>query len=189
MRNITETVKHLLIINGIFFLATLTLGNQVYDWFALHYPTNPKFEYWQPLTHMFMHGDFSHIFFNMFGLYMFGTPLEQMWGKQKFIFFYISTGLGAASLQLLLYYYQIGMVNSSLMEFGLSGYDIGQFYETAQLPTQAIDRVGEQSPPAAGTRPSGCGTSAIAPACTSRGTTTRTSTQSRRTRAGPSSSR
>ena len=78
MRNITETVKHLLIINGIFFLATLTLGNQVYDWFALHYPTNSKFEYWQPLTHMFMHGDFSHIFFNMFGLWMFGTPLEQM---------------------------------------------------------------------------------------------------------------
>ena len=77
MRNITETVKHLLIINGIFFLATLTLGNQVYDWFALHYPNNPKFEIWQPLTHMFMHGDISHIFFNMFGLWMFGTPLEQ----------------------------------------------------------------------------------------------------------------
>ena len=145
MRNITETVKHLLIINGIFFLATLTLGNQVYDWFALHYPTNSKFEYWQPLTHMFMHGDFSHIFFNMFGLWMFGTPLEQMWGKQKFIFFYISTGLGAALLQLLLYYYQIDMVNSSLADFGMSDYDIGQFYETAQLPTQAINEVGEKS--------------------------------------------
>ena len=145
MRNITETVKHLLIINGIFFLATLTIGNQVYDWFALHYPTNSKFEYWQPLTHMFMHGDFSHIFFNMFGLWMFGTPLEQMWGKQKFIFFYISTGLGAALLQLLLYYYQIDMVNSSLTEFGLSGYEIGQFYENAQLPTQAINQVGEKS--------------------------------------------
>ena len=105
MRNITETVKHLLIINGIFFLATITLGNQVYDWFALHYPGNPKFEFWQPLTHMFMHGDISHIFFNMFGLYMFGSPLEQMWGKQKFIFFYLSTGFGAAALQLLLYYY------------------------------------------------------------------------------------
>ena len=145
MRNITETVKHLLIINGIFFLATLTIGNQVYDWFALHYPTNSKFEYWQPLTHMFMHGDFSHIFFNMFGLWMFGTPLEQMWGKQKFIFFYISTGLGAAFLQLLIYYYQIDMVNSSLTDFGLSDYDIGKFYETAQLPTQAINEVGEKS--------------------------------------------
>ena len=105
MRNLTETVKHLLIINGIFFLATLSLGDITYDWFALHYPENPKFQLWQPLTHMFMHGDLSHIF-NMFGLYMFGVPLERMWGKQKFIFFYISTGLGAAALQLVLYAYK-----------------------------------------------------------------------------------
>jgi membrane associated rhomboid family serine protease len=100
MQNIPETVKHLLIINVIFFLATLVLGDIVYDLFALHYPSNPKFEFWQPLTHMFMHGDFSHIFFNMFGLYMFGTPIEQMWGRKKFIFFYLSTGFGAAALQL-----------------------------------------------------------------------------------------
>ena len=85
MRNITETVKHLLIINIIFFIASLSLGDLVYDLFALHYPSNPKFQYWQPLTHMFMHGDLSHIFFNMFGLYMFGTPIEQMWGKKKFM--------------------------------------------------------------------------------------------------------
>ena len=104
------------IINGIFFLATLTLGDLVYDLFALHYPGNPKFQIWQPLSHMFMHGDISHIFFNMFGLYMFGTPLEQMWGKQKFIFFYLSTGLGAAGLQLLLYYYQVGQVSDALTE-------------------------------------------------------------------------
>ena len=87
MRNITETVKHLLIINVIFFIASLSLGELVYDLFALHYPSNEKFQYWQPLTHMFMHGDLGHIFFNMFGLYMFGTPIEQMWGKNKFIFF------------------------------------------------------------------------------------------------------
>ena len=110
MRNITETVKHLLIINIIFFIASLSLGDLVYDLFALHYPSNPKFQYWQPLTHMFMHGDLSHIFFNMFGLYMFGTPIEQMWGKKKFIFFYLSTGFGAAALQLLLYYFQISSV-------------------------------------------------------------------------------
>ena len=110
MQNIPETVKHLLIINVIFFLATLVLGDIVYDLFALHYPSNPKFEFWQPLTHMFMHGDFSHIFFNMFGLYMFGTPIEQMWGRKKFIFFYLSTGFGAAALQLGLYYYQVTQV-------------------------------------------------------------------------------
>ena len=143
MRNVTETVKHLLIINGIFFLATLTLGNQVYDWFALHYPDNPKFEIWQPLTHMFMHGDISHIFFNMFGLWMFGTPLEQMWGKQKFIFFYLSTGFGAAALQLLLYYYQVDHVNTSLAELGLVPSEIDSFYRTAELPIPVVNSIGE----------------------------------------------
>ena len=128
MRNLTETVKHLLIINGIFFLATITLGNQVYDWFALHYPENPKFEFWQPLTHMFMHGDISHIFFNMFGLWMFGTPLEQMWGKQKFI---------------LLYYYQVDHVNTTLSDFGLTPQQISDFYQTAELPKLAINEIGE----------------------------------------------
>ncbi len=86
MRIITESVKHLLMLNGIFFIASLSFGDLVYDLFALHYPTNPKFQYWQPLTHMFMHGDLGHIFFNMFGLYMFGTPIEQMWGKKQIYF-------------------------------------------------------------------------------------------------------
>ena len=61
MRNITETVKHLLIINIIFFIASLSLGEVVYDLFALHYPSNPKFQYWQPLTHIFMHGEIDII--------------------------------------------------------------------------------------------------------------------------------
>ena len=112
MRTITETVKHLLIINVIFFVASISLGDLVYDLFALHYPSNPKFKIWQPLTHMFMHGDIGHIFFNMFGLYMFGTPIEQMWGRKKFIFFYLSTGFGAAAFQLLLYYFQVNQVSN-----------------------------------------------------------------------------
>ena len=107
MRNVTETVKHLLIINGIFFLATITLGNQVYDWFALHYPENPKFEIWQPLTHMFMHGDVSHIFFNMFALVIFGSQLERVWGPQRFLGYYISCALGASILHLGVNYLRI----------------------------------------------------------------------------------
>ena len=66
MRKITETIKHLLIINVIFFVASISLGDIVYDLFALHYPLSPKFQIWQPLTHMFMHGDIGHIFFSMF---------------------------------------------------------------------------------------------------------------------------
>lgn len=92
-----------------------------------------------------MHGDISHIFFNLFGLWMFGTPLEQMWGKKKFIFFYLSTGFGAAALQLLLYYYQIDYVNTALNELGLTNPDINNFYSTAELPTSAINEIGKGS--------------------------------------------
>ena len=145
MQNIPETVKHLLIINVIFFLATLVLGDIVYDLFALHYPSNPKFEFWQPLTHMFMHGDFSHIFFNMFGLYMFATPIEQMWGRKKFIFFYLSTGFGAAALQLGLYYYQVTQVLDLLAAQGLSGSQIATFFETRDLSYSIIEQIGREA--------------------------------------------
>ena len=144
MSNITETVKHLLIINVIFFVASLSLGNLVYDLFALHYPSNSKFQYWQPLSHMFMHGDFGHIFFNMFGLYMFGTPIEQMWGRNKFIFFYLSTGFGAATLQLVLYYYQINNVTDLLFSQGLTNSEISNFFKTSDLPYSVVEQIGRK---------------------------------------------
>ena len=142
MRNITETIKHLLIINVIFFVASMALGDLVYDLFALHYPYNPKFQIWQLLTHMFMHGDVGHIFFNMFGLYMFGTPIEQMWGRKKFIFFYLSTGFGAAALQLGLYYYQVGHVSDLLVTQGLTNSQINTFFKTSDLPYSIIEQIG-----------------------------------------------
>jgi membrane associated rhomboid family serine protease len=144
MRTITETVKHLLIINVIFFVASISLGDLVYDLFALHYPSNPKFKIWQPLTHMFMHGDIGHIFFNMFGLYMFGTPIEQMWGRKKFIFFYLSTGFGAAAFQLLLYYFQINQVSNVLLAEGLTVNQITAFFQTSDLPYDIVERIGRE---------------------------------------------
>ena len=144
MRNITETVKHLLIINVIFFLATLSLGDVMYDLFALHYPTNDRFLPWQPLTHMFMNGDVGHIFFNMFGLYMFGTPIEQMWGRKKFIFFYLSAGFGAAALQLGLYYYQVGDITDLLVAEGLTSSQISSFFNTRDLPYSIAEQLGRE---------------------------------------------
>ena len=144
MRNITETVKHLLIINVIFFIATLSLGDVVFDLFALHYPSNPKFQFWQPLTHMFMHGDLGHIFFNMFALYMFGIPIEQMWGRNKFIFFYLSTGFGAAALQLGLYYYQISEITELLISGGQTGNQITTFFETRDISYSLIEQIGRE---------------------------------------------
>ena len=144
MQNLTDTVKHLLIINVIFFIATLTLGDAVFDLFALHYPSNPKFQFWQPLTHMFMHGDLGHIFFNMFALYMFGIPIEQMWGRNKFIFFYLSTGFGAAALQLGLYYYQISELTDLLISGGQTGNQIATFFETRDISYSLIEQIGRE---------------------------------------------
>ena len=107
MRSIPETIKQLIIINVIFYFGSQFIGNLGYDILALHYYENEKFLISQFITHMFMHGSPSHILFNMFGLWMFGSPLEQMWGRQKFLFFYISCGLGAALLHMLVYYSQI----------------------------------------------------------------------------------
>ena len=143
MGRITEIVKHLLIINIIFFFASSVLGEIMYDLFAMHYPNNPNFFIWQPITHMFMHGDLTHIMFNMFGLWMFGTPLGQMWGKQKFIFFYISAGLGAVLLQTIIYHIDVVSVNQILSEYGLSEGEIDLFYETGRLNTSLIQSIGE----------------------------------------------
>ena len=107
MRSIPETIKQLIIINVIFYFGSQFLGDLSYDILALHYFENDKFLISQLLTHMFMHGSPSHILFNMFGLWMFGSPLEQMWGRQKFLFFYFSAGLGAAALQMLVYYINV----------------------------------------------------------------------------------
>ena len=141
MQRISETVKHLLIINCIFFLASIIVGESMYDFFALHFPDSPKFEYWQIITHMFMHGDFSHILFNMIGLWMFGTPMEQMWGKNKFIFYYLSTGFGAALLQITIYYYQVNQVNEFFSDLNLNSSIISEFYLSSRLPADIINNI------------------------------------------------
>jgi len=107
IRGITDTVKHLIIINVIMFIGTLAIGNgQLFNqWFSLFFPENDLFMPWQILTHMFMHGGPTHILFNMFALWMFGTAVETQLGSKKFLFLYLSAGLGAVLFQLGYYYY------------------------------------------------------------------------------------
>ena len=90
-------VKNLLIINGLFFLAKIALEPNV-DLSGLlgaFYWKSEHFQPWQIITHMFMHGNFMHIFFNMFALWMFGSAIEQVWGPKRFLEYYLITGLGA----------------------------------------------------------------------------------------------
>jgi len=143
MGRVSEIVKHLIIINVIFFIASIVFGELMYDLFAMHYPNNSDFIFWQPVTHMFMHGDITHILFNMFGLWMFGTPLEQMWGKQKFVFFYLSAGFGAVLIQTIVYHYDVMSVTQILIDNGLTNSDVEAFYKTGRLNTSIIQSVGE----------------------------------------------
>lgn len=104
MMNMTETVKQLLIINILFYIGANFVGEPAYNLLSLYFPENPNFKFWQPLTSMFMHLPFlngiglMHIVFNMIALVSFGSSLERMWGSKKFLFFYISAGLGAVAL-------------------------------------------------------------------------------------------
>jgi membrane associated rhomboid family serine protease len=110
MMQMTNTVKQLLIINIIFYIGSNINGDFVYQLFSMYPPQNPNFRFWQPLTSMFMHApmpNLMHIVFNMFALVSFGSALEHFWGAKKFIFFYISCGLGAALLHLGVNYFQI----------------------------------------------------------------------------------
>jgi len=96
-------VKNIIIINVLVFLLTYALGTRginLDDSLALHYWQSPLFRWWQPLTHMFMHGSIGHIFFNMFALWMFGRILENIWGPKRFLLFYLVCGLGAAACHL-----------------------------------------------------------------------------------------
>ena len=98
MSNVPTAVKNIIIINVLVMIMTGLRENFMYETFSLFYPTSPFFHWWQPVTHMFMHGGFWHLFFNMYTLYIFGTVLERVWGTKKFLIFYFVTGLGAAAV-------------------------------------------------------------------------------------------
>ncbi len=103
-------VKNLLIINGLVFLAQVTFEQtgmfSLENLFALHDVHSVYFRPHQLVTHLFMHGSFGHIFFNMFALWMFGNVLENYWGAKRFLIFYMACGLGAGLLHLGVLYFE-----------------------------------------------------------------------------------
>ncbi len=104
-------VKNLMIINVLVFLTQNIVGQReeglVENWFALHDLHSVYFKPHQLITHMFMHGSFAHLFFNMFGLWMFGAAIEHRYGAKRFLQFYIISGLGAAFLHMGVLYFEI----------------------------------------------------------------------------------
>ncbi|WP_207424248.1 rhomboid family intramembrane serine protease [Desertivirga brevis] len=138
--NIPPVVKNLLIINIIFFLATLVIRRggdmMLVDLLGVHYFDSPKFRVWQPITYMFMHSpqNYLHILFNMFALYSLGSAIEYVLGSKRFLNFYLLTGLGALVLQMAIQAFEV---------YSLTG-GITLNPETYQSPNQeALQKLGE----------------------------------------------
>ncbi|AVM49370.1 rhomboid family intramembrane serine protease [Capnocytophaga sp. oral taxon 878] len=125
MERISKTVLHLIIINTIMFVlyalnkqGTFLPAVNLRDVLALHYYQNQNFHWWQYITYMFMHADTFHLLFNMYALWAFGAPLENIWGRNKFLFFYFSCGVGAALLHMGVNYFYVQQGLEALQSAG-----------------------------------------------------------------------
>ena len=127
--NIPEVTRNLFIVNALMFIATLINQNFMVGTFAVFYPNSPFFRWWQPVTYMFMHGNFWHIFVNMWGLLMFGSALERAIGSKKYLLFFFVTGLGALLIHFGVQYLQV----QSLMAAGASSQQA--YYDILRTPT------------------------------------------------------
>ena len=121
-------VKNLLIINAIFYLGTwaadVAWHIDLSDYLGLHYIGASDFRPYQFITYMFMHGNFAHLFFNMFALWMFGNSIENVWGPKRFLIFYFVCGIGAGLTQELVQYIQLS--------------DIVEHYQYVNLSNRSI---------------------------------------------------
>ena len=118
-RNIPTVTKNLLIINVLAFVATLVLSGQfnLSEHGKLHFFLAPDIHLWQLITYQFLHADFTHIFFNMFALWMFGCVIERVWGPQKFLVYYLICGIGAGLFQEIVQYVEYS--SNGLAEMGI----------------------------------------------------------------------
>ena len=140
MRNIPTITKNLLIINVLMFVATFVFqrgGIDLNDVLGLHFFMASEFHLYQLLTYMFMHGGLQHIFFNMFALWMFGCVVENVWGPKKFLFYYISCGIGAGLIQELVQYISYFVIDDlgSYDYVNLNGVSVTVDYYLNQLTT------------------------------------------------------
>ena len=138
MRNIPTITKNLLIINVLAFLAYYVLSLQHIDLnnlLGLHFFLASDFHLYQLVTYMFMHANLQHIFFNMFALWMFGCVIENVWGPKKFLFYYISCGIGAGLIQ------ELTQLGSLYVLMNQSGYDVSlmQLFSLSAADAQALN--------------------------------------------------
>ena len=141
---LTEGVKQLLILNILLFVGS-QLVPATREYLAMYYFENDKFQFWQPLTYMFMHGGYMHIFFNMFALFSFGTTLETIFGTKRLYLLFLISGLGAALLHLGVNFYTVTTNVNKLVAAGFSKAEIYELISSGQYIVQWRSIIGESN--------------------------------------------
>ncbi len=118
-----KIIKQLILVNVVFFALSM-ISPKFFDLFAMHFPLNPQFRWWQVITHMFMHGGIWHILFNMYALWAFGSPIVARYGVNRFLAFYFISGLGALALFLGVEYYRFTQDFRQLAGLGIPAENI-----------------------------------------------------------------
>ncbi len=138
MRNIPTVTKNLLILNVLAYLVGMLFGNRaggLNDLFGLHFFLAPDFGVYQLVTYMFMHASLSHLFFNMFALWMFGCIVERTWGARKFLVYYMACGIGAGLLQEMAQFVQFYMLAAE----NIHGFSVSQIMTVAKASAAGIN--------------------------------------------------
>ena len=107
-------------------------GMELYFW------QNPNFHFWQLFTHLFLHGGFTHLAFNMIALWSFGRVLERVWGNRRFLIFYLVCGVGAGVISIAVNQFEFQMMTAELLNNGLSEANIRSLLETGTAPVSDI---------------------------------------------------
>ncbi len=136
---LTRAVNILIVINVLMFFVDQQIRGGLIDSLALHFPKNENYQVWQYFSHMFMHGSIMHLLFNMYALWMFGSALESVLGKIRFLIFYFACGIGAAIIYNAVNAYQFDQVYSLLADSGLNSSDIMQMIQKYSYPPAVIN--------------------------------------------------
>ena len=137
---LSRAVNILIAINVLMFFVDSQVRGGLSNSLALHFTKNDNYEIWQYVSHMFMHGSIMHLAFNMYALWMFGTSLERVLGKVRFVIFYFVCGIGAAVIYNLVNQYEFNQIFDLLSDSGLMNADIMQMITENAFYTSVINQ-------------------------------------------------
>jgi membrane associated rhomboid family serine protease len=139
LNNIPQVTKNILILNVLFFLATLVFeskGIYLIESLGAHYINSPRFEPYQIITHFFMHAGIWHLFMNMYLFVILGSYLERLWGEKRFFIFYVASAMGAFVLYNSIGMYELMQVKKQIISLGYDLSEINKYVLLNQIPVR-----------------------------------------------------